>query len=57
MDTLKAFSERFIGVTDFAGVGVLVLVVAFVLFVKGWKAALMVCALPIVMMSIANLAV
>jgi|TARA_A200000113_G_C8562901_1_gene256672 hypothetical protein len=57
MDTLKAFSDRFIGVTDFAGVGVLVLVVAFVLFVKGWKAALMVCALLIVMMSIANLAV
>lgn len=57
MDTLNTFSDRFIGVTDFAGVGVLVLVVAFVFFVKGWKAALVVCALLIVMMSIANLAV
>ncbi len=57
MDTLNAFSDRFIGVTDFAGIGILVLVVAFVFFVKGWKAALVVCALLIVMMSIANLAV
>jgi len=37
MDTLKAFSDRFIGVTDFAGVGVLVLVVAFVLLSKAGK--------------------
>ena len=57
MDTLKAVSDSFIGVTDFAGVGVLVLVVAFVLFVTGWNAALIVGALLIVMMSIANLVV
>ena len=57
MDTLNAFSDRFLGVTEFAGIGILVLVVAFVFFVKGWKAALVVCALLIVMMSIANLAV
>ena len=57
MDTLKAVFDRFIGVTDFAGVGVLVLVVAFVLFVTGWNAALMVGTLLIVMMSIANLVV
>ena len=59
MDTFHTFSDRFIGVTDFAGIGVLVLVlvVAFVFFVKGWKAALVVCALLIAMIYIANLAV